>query len=77
MLYEYIQIFSVAIFSCDPQRSHPMTVSGTYFGSVSKQHHHNSWTTHLVQERGSKDIKKERKDGGEEGRRKSDIEPGC
>lgn len=61
MLYEYFQSFSVAIFSCNPQRSHPMAVCGSYFGSMSKQQHQNSWTTHLVQETGSKDIKKEAK----------------
>lgn len=36
-----------------------MTVSGSYFGSVSKQQHQNSWTAHLLQEIGRKDIKKE------------------
>lgn len=58
MLYEYIQSFSVAIFSSDPQRSHPMNVSGSYFGSVSKQQHQNSWTPDLVQQIGAKGIKK-------------------
>lgn len=57
MLYENFQSFSVAIFSCDPQRSHPVPVSGSYFSSMSKQQHHNSWTTHLVQEIEGKSIK--------------------
>lgn len=38
-----------------------MTVPGSYFGSMSKQQHQNSWTTHLLQEIGSKDMKKEGK----------------
>lgn len=48
MLYEYIQSFSVAMFSCYPQRSHPMSVSSIHFGSMSKQQHQNRWATRLM-----------------------------
>lgn len=39
MLYECVQSFHIAVFSSDPQRSHPMSIPGSYFGSVSKQQH--------------------------------------
>lgn len=57
MHYEYFHSLRIAEFSCDPQRSHPINVSGSYFGSVSKEQHQNIWTAHLMQDVGSKDSK--------------------
>lgn len=68
MHYEYVQSLRVAEFSCDPQRSHPINVSGSYFSSVSKEQHQNIRTAHLMQEVGSKE--------GKEGQIKYDIKAG-
>lgn len=48
VLYEDVQGLGVAVFSSDRQRSHPMTVSGADFGSVSEEKHQNIRTAHLM-----------------------------
>lgn len=49
VLYEDVQGLCVAVFSSDRQRSHPMTVSGIDFSSMSEKLHQNICAAHLVQ----------------------------